>query len=34
MAETIRTGHPDQTRLDLPPANPRSCHPPKEIQIQ
>ena len=29
LAESIRTGHPDQTRLDPPPADPRCCHPPR-----
>ena len=28
MAEAIRTGHPYQTRLEPPPADPRGCHPP------
>jgi hypothetical protein len=32
MHESIRTGHPYQTRLDPPPADPRCCHPPKEVQ--
>ena len=27
MAEAIRTGHPYQTRLDPPPADPRVAHP-------
>lgn len=27
MAEAIRTGHPYQTRLDPPPADPRCCDP-------
>ncbi len=31
MPESIRTGHPYQTRLDPPPADPRCCHPPREI---
>jgi hypothetical protein len=30
LAESIRTGHPYQTRLDPPPADPRCCHPPRE----
>jgi hypothetical protein len=30
MQESIRTGHPYQTRLDPPPADPRCCHPQKE----
>jgi hypothetical protein len=30
MAEAIRTGHPYQTRLDPPPADPRCCHPQEE----
>jgi hypothetical protein len=30
MQESIRTGHPYQTRLDPPPADPRCYHPPKE----
>jgi hypothetical protein len=30
MAESIRTGHPYQTRLDPPPADPRCCHPLRE----
>lgn len=29
MADAIRTGRPDQTRLDPPPADPRCCHPPR-----
>jgi len=29
MAESIRTGHPYQTRLSPPPADPRSCHTPR-----
>ena len=29
MRESIRTGHPYQTRLDPPPADPRCCHPPR-----
>ena len=29
MSESIRTGHPYQTRLDPPPADPRCCHPPR-----
>jgi len=33
MQESIRTGQPYQTRLDPPPADPRCCHPPKEIRI-
>ncbi len=32
MAEAIRTGQPYQTCLDPPPADPRCCHPPKEVQ--
>jgi hypothetical protein len=32
MADAMRTGHPYQTRFDPPPADPRCCHPPKEIQ--
>ena len=31
MAEAIRNGHPYQTRLDPPPADPRCCHPPRQI---
>jgi hypothetical protein len=30
LAESIRIGQPYQTRLDPPPADPRSCHPPRE----
>ena len=30
MQEAIRTGHPYQTRLDPPPADPGCCHPPKK----
>jgi len=34
MHEAIRTGHPYQTRLDPPPADPRCCHPPREeVQV-
>lgn len=29
LAESQRTGQPYQTRLNLPPANPRCCYPPK-----
>lgn len=29
MQDAIRSGHPYQTRLDPPPADPRCCHPPK-----
>ncbi len=32
MAEAIKTGKSYQTRLDPPPADPRCCHPPKQIQ--
>ena len=32
MQEAIRTGHPYQTRVDPPPADPRCCHPPREPQ--
>jgi len=32
MAEAMRTGQPYQTRLDPSPADPRYCHPPKQIQ--
>lgn len=28
MQESTRTGHPYQTRLDPPPADPRVAHPP------
>jgi len=30
MQEAIRTGHPYQTRLNPPPADPRCCHPPRK----
>jgi len=30
MADPIRTGHPYQTRLDPPPADPTCCHPPRK----
>ena len=30
MAESIRTGHPHQTHLDPPPADPKCCHSPRE----
>ncbi len=30
MKEAVRTGHPYQTRLGPPPADPRCCHPPRE----
>jgi hypothetical protein len=30
LQDSIRTGHPYQTRLDPPPADPRCCHPQKE----
>ncbi len=30
MADTMRTGHPYQTCLDPPPADPRCCHPARE----
>ncbi|OPL18828.1 MAG: hypothetical protein AVO35_12815 [Candidatus Aegiribacteria sp. MLS_C] len=29
LQEAIRTGQPYQTRLDLPPGDPRCCHPPR-----
>lgn len=32
MQESIRTGQPYQTRLDPPPADPRRCHLPRELQ--
>ena len=32
MAEAVRTGRPYQTRLNPPPADPRCCHPPREIK--
>jgi len=32
LTESIRTGHPYQTRLDPPPADPRCCHPSREIR--
>ena len=32
MAEAIRTGTPYKTRLDPPPADPRCCHPPRELE--
>jgi len=31
LAESIQTGQPYQTRLDPPPADPRFCHPPREV---
>jgi hypothetical protein len=31
LAEAIRTREPYQTRLDPPPADPRCCHPPKNL---
>jgi hypothetical protein len=31
MQEAMRTGHPYLTRLDPPPADPRCCHPPREV---
>jgi hypothetical protein len=30
LADSIRSGHPYQTRLDPPPADARCCHPPRE----
>ncbi len=30
MSEAMRTGHPYQTKLDPPPADPRCCHPERE----
>lgn len=32
MQESIRTGQPYRTRLYPPPADPRCCHPPKDIK--
>ncbi|MFH1943245.1 MAG: N-6 DNA methylase [bacterium] len=32
MAEAKKTGRPYQTILDPPPADPRCCHPPKEVE--
>ena len=29
LAESMKSGHPYQTRLDPPPADPRCCHPPR-----
>ena len=29
LGESIATGHPDQTLLNLPPADPACCHPSK-----
>jgi hypothetical protein len=31
MTESIRTNQPYQTRLDPPPADPRCCHPPRNL---
>lgn len=31
LQESIRTGQPYQTRLDPPPADPRCCHPPRDV---
>jgi hypothetical protein len=33
LAESIRTGHPYQTRLDPPPADPECCHPARDPRI-
>jgi hypothetical protein len=32
MHQAITTGHPYQTRLEPPPADPRCCHPPLEVE--
>ena len=32
LSEATRTGHPYQTRLDPPPADPRVAHPPREMK--
>ena len=32
MAEAMRSGTPYKTRLDPPPADPRCCHPAKEVK--
>jgi len=33
LTQALRTGRPYQTRLDPPPADPRCCHPRKQIGI-
>ncbi len=34
LQESLRIGHPYQTRLDPPPADPRCCHPPTPINVR
>jgi hypothetical protein len=33
MAESMRTGQPYPTRLNPPPADPKCCHPPRDVAL-